>query len=34
MTIQTFDNDYDVIFWAFSALLDRFEKEDNLFAVL
>jgi len=32
MVNHTFDNDYDVILWAFSALLDRFEKEDESFA--
>jgi len=31
MSGHTFDNDYDVILWAVSALLDRFEKEDKLF---
>jgi len=32
MVSHTFDNNYDVVLWAFSALSDRFEKEDKLFA--
>ena len=32
MVLHKFNNDYDVILWAVSALLDRFNKEDKLFA--
>jgi len=32
MVNHDFDNDYDMLLWAFSTLLDRFEKADKLFA--
>lgn len=33
MVLHEFDNDNDVILWAFSALLDFFKKQDMLFEV-
>jgi hypothetical protein len=32
MTKHTFNNEYDVVIWAFSYLLHRFEESHNLFA--
>ena len=31
MVLHKFDNDYDVILWAFLVLIDWFAQEDNLF---
>jgi hypothetical protein len=32
MTIYKFDNEYDVLLFRFSLLVDRFLRDDNLFA--